>query len=77
MKNYKLFFNSLLIFLKVFPFIGNAQNWVQNDGIYNTSGVPSLTFSAPRFTDLDNGGDVDLILRGNNAQPIILKNLQQ
>jgi hypothetical protein len=31
----------------------HSQMWVQNDVIFNPSGVPSLAFSQPRFADLD------------------------
>ncbi len=39
-----------------------AQDWEQNDQIFNPSGIPSLTFSQPRFADLDGDGDFDLML---------------
>jgi len=40
----------------------HAQDWEQDDQVFNPSGVPSLFFSQPRFADLDNDGDLDLIL---------------
>ena len=39
-----------------------AQNWQQNDLIFNPSGIPSLPFSQPRFADLDSDGDLDMLL---------------
>ncbi len=51
-----------------------AQPWVANDAIFNPSGVPSLTFSAPRFADLDSDNDFDLILGGSNVGLIFLEN---
>ena len=47
-----------------------AQNWAQNDAIYNPSGIPSLFFSQPRFADLDADGDFDLIL-GSSEEPLL------
>ncbi len=52
-----------------------AQNWHQNNAVYNSSGVPSLTFSAPRFADLDGDSDFDLILGGSNSAPVFLENI--
>ncbi|MBC8400194.1 MAG: VCBS repeat-containing protein, partial [Candidatus Marinimicrobia bacterium] len=59
--------------LTVLPLL-NAQNWLQNDAIFNSSGVPSVTFSAPRFEDLDNDNDYDLILGGTDVGLIFLEN---
>ncbi|NOZ75426.1 MAG: VCBS repeat-containing protein, partial [FCB group bacterium] len=52
-----------------------AQNWIQNDAMFNSSGVPSVTFSSPRFADLDLDGDMDLILTGSNTEPLFLENI--
>jgi len=41
--------------------IVHAQPRQQNDLIFNPSGVPSVSFSQPRFADLDADGDLDLI----------------
>ena len=40
----------------------SAQPWVQDGSVFNTSGVPSVSFSQPRFCDLDNDGDWDFWL---------------
>ncbi len=39
-----------------------AQPWQQNDAIFNPSGIPSLSFSQPRFADLDADEDLDMII---------------
>ncbi len=52
-----------------------AQPWQQNDEIFNSSGVPSLPFSQPRFADLDADGDQDMILGNLNDAPVYLENL--
>ncbi|NQV50494.1 MAG: T9SS type A sorting domain-containing protein [Candidatus Marinimicrobia bacterium] len=51
-----------------------AQEWQQNDLIFNPSGIPSLPFSQPRFADLDNDGDNDLILGNINEPPLYFEN---
>ncbi|NQV18941.1 MAG: VCBS repeat-containing protein [Armatimonadetes bacterium] len=52
-----------------------AQPWQQNDVIFNTSGVPSLPFSQPRFADLDGDGDQDMILGNLNDAPFYIENI--
>ena len=52
----------------------SAQPWQQNDTIFNTSGVPSLAFSQPRFADLDGDGDPDMILGNSNDAPFYVEN---
>ena len=53
-----LFFPGILsAFLLLAPG-SRAQPWQQNDTIFNPSGIPSLSFSQPRFANLD--GDLDL-----------------
>lgn len=52
----------------------NAQPWLQNNNIFNPSGVPSLPFSQPRFADLDADGDLDLILGNLNDKPFYMEN---
>jgi hypothetical protein len=47
-----------------------AQDWQQNDQIFNPSGIPSLLFSQPRLADLDADGDLDLIL-GSSESPLL------
>ena len=51
-----------------------AQMWHQNDQIFNPSGIPSLPFSQPRFADLDNDGDMDMILGSVNGPPQYFEN---
>lgn len=51
-----------------------AQSWQQNDLIFNPSGIPSLPFSQPRFADLDNDGDFDLILGSISDPPRYIEN---
>ena len=51
-----------------------AQPWQQNDVIFNPSGVPSLSFSQPRFADLDDDGDFDLILGSSDTSPLYFIN---
>lgn len=51
-----------------------AQPWFQNNGIFNPSGIPSLSFSQPRFADLDNDGDMDMILGNINDAPLYFEN---
>jgi hypothetical protein len=53
---------ALAIFLGLAAAPAHAQDWQQNDAIYNPSGIPSLFFSQPRFADMDADGDFDLIL---------------
>lgn len=58
MKKYVL----LIIFLissNIFP-----QNWLYVDSVFNVSGVSVDNFSAPFFADLNNDGNLDLILGG-------------
>ena len=52
-----------------------AQPWQQNDAIFNSSGVPSLPFSQPRFADLDGDGDMDMILGSINDAPFYVENI--
>jgi len=51
-----------------------AQPWHQNDVIFNPSGIPSLTFSQPRFADIDADNDFDLILGSTSDRPIFFEN---
>jgi hypothetical protein len=70
-----------VLFLIFLSATTTAQPWVQDDVIFNPSGIPSLPFSQPRLADIDNDGDFDLTIgsidepplyfenTGNNAQP--------
>jgi len=51
-----------------------AQPWVQNDAIFNPSGIPSLPFSQPRLADLNNDGDYDLIIGSIDEHPLYFEN---
>ena len=53
----------------------SAQPWQADNSVFNTSGVPSLTFSQPRFADLDGDGDMDMLLGSSNAAPIFIENI--
>lgn len=52
-----------------------AQPWQQDNSVFNPSGIPSFTFSQPRFADLDADGDQDFLLGGSNSAPIYIKNV--
>ena len=53
---------------------GRGQNWQQNDLLFNPSGIPSLSFSQPRFADLDADDDYDLILGSIDGAPLYFQN---
>ena len=53
----------------------SAQPWLQHDEIFNSSGVPSLPFSQPRFADLDADSDQDMILGNLNEGPVYIENI--
>ena len=55
--------------------ISKAQPWIQNDDLFNPSGIPSVPFSQPRFADLDADGDMDMILGNINGHPIFMENI--
>lgn len=55
--------------------VSKAQPWIQNDDLFNPSGIPSLPFSQPRFADLDNDGDMDMILGNINDHPFFMENI--
>lgn len=52
-----------------------AQPWQQDNSVFNPSGVPSFTFSQPRFADLDADEDFDFLLGGSNSAPVYIKNV--
>jgi len=52
----------------------NAQPWIENNQIFNPTGIPSLSFSQPRFYDLDADGDLDMILGSTVQAPEYFKN---
>lgn len=65
----------ILSFILLLHMLLFAQPWQQNDAIFNPSGVPSLMFSHPRFTDLDEDGDFDMILGNMSDKPLYLENI--
>lgn len=71
MKSYRRIFVSTALMLGS---LLSAQPWLQNDTVFNSSGVPSLPFSQPRFADLDGDGDPDLILGSIDLAPVYLEN---
>ncbi len=66
---------SLAMFIFMFSATIMSQPWVQNDAIFNPSGIPSLPFSQPRFGDLDGDGDADLIIGNINESPLFMENI--
>jgi len=64
----------ILTFMIFITSILSAQPWLQNDAIFNSSGVPSLPFSQPRFADLDADGDQDMIIGNLNDVPFYMEN---
>ncbi|PIS27483.1 MAG: hypothetical protein COT43_10280 [Candidatus Marinimicrobia bacterium CG08_land_8_20_14_0_20_45_22] len=52
-----------------------AQPWQQNDAIFNPSGIPSLSFSQPRFADLDGDNDLDMVIGNIVELPVCFMNV--
>ncbi|MBT3227962.1 MAG: T9SS type A sorting domain-containing protein [Candidatus Marinimicrobia bacterium] len=69
---HRLIISLILVF--VTAVICQAQMWQQNDQIFNPSGIPSLPFSQPRFADLDNDQDMDMILGNISGPPLYFEN---
>ncbi|HPT71880.1 MAG TPA: FG-GAP-like repeat-containing protein [Candidatus Cloacimonadota bacterium] len=69
-------YRTLVIFIFLFTIIQvmYAQMWEQDNSIFNPSGIPSLTFSQPRFADLDGNGAKDILLGNTNRSPIFIQN---
>jgi len=64
---------TVLLFLFL-PQLINAQPWEEDNHIFNPTGIPSLSFSQPRFYDLDNDGDLDMILGSTVQAPLYFNN---
>lgn len=64
----------LILMMLVLPQPVAAQFWMQNDAIFNPSGIPSLPFSQPRFADLDADGDFDMMLGSTSRSPFYFEN---
>ncbi len=55
--------NYLVILLVVISSINLlSQNWLKVDSVFSVSGVTVKSFSAPEFADLNNDGNLDLII---------------
>ncbi|MFA5510220.1 MAG: FG-GAP-like repeat-containing protein [Candidatus Cloacimonadaceae bacterium] len=52
-----------------------AYPWVQDDSVFNPSGIPSLSFSQPRFADVDGDGVLDFWLGNISRSPVFIKNI--
>ncbi|MDD3095294.1 MAG: T9SS type A sorting domain-containing protein [Candidatus Marinimicrobia bacterium] len=72
-RNRELYAGMLIILLSANAVFA-AEHWKENPLIFNPSGVPSLTFSQPRFADLDGDGDLDLILGNSSDKPFYMTN---
>ncbi|MCK9203729.1 MAG: T9SS type A sorting domain-containing protein [Bacteroidales bacterium] len=70
MKRTKYIISLLLILASTL----HAQPWEQNNAIFNPSGIPSLPFSQPRFADLDDDGDYDMIIGSSDYRLVYLEN---
>jgi hypothetical protein len=52
----------------------SAQPWEMDNLIFNPTGIPSMTFSQVRFTDIDGDADYDLWLGNIARSPIFIEN---
>ncbi len=68
---HKLYHTLILLLVSASLF---CQPWERDDAVFNPSGIPSLTFSQPRFADLDDDGDFDMILGSTNDAPLYFEN---
>ena len=53
---------TLTMMLITFSIYVQGQNWLKVDSVFNPTGVGVKNFSAPAFADLNNDGNLDLIL---------------
>jgi len=51
-----------------------AQPFELDNNVFNPSGVPSFSFSQPRFMDIDGDGDYDFWLGNTNRAPLYIQN---
>ncbi|MBU1680802.1 MAG: T9SS type A sorting domain-containing protein [Bacteroidetes bacterium] len=52
----------------------NSQNWLKIDSVFAVSGVTVNNFSAPFFGDIDNDGDLDLLIGSNGDKTELFLN---
>lgn len=52
----------------------SAQIWVQENSVFNPSGIPSYNFLQPRFCDFDQDGIWDFWLGSSSRSPVYIKN---
>ncbi len=64
----------LFVVVSVLVISLEAQPWEQDNSIFNPSGIPSLSFSQPRFADVDGDGDTDFWLGNTQRTPLFIRN---